>query len=155
MKTFFINVIVICTAVSCVTQRNHNICGDVVEFETYNSKTVILIDFLNRDKIPDVLKTYYYNDLGAKDFYTPQSFISKNDSTRTIHMKSKHVNEGYLFINKYTKDFINNNGNIIYLIGKDTISSKEEVIRLIEIKRSDVAKIDTIKCKEYNLIKIN
>lgn len=155
MKTFIINAIIICTAVSCATQRKQNISGEVIGFEKYNSKTVILIDFLNRDKMPVVLKTYYYNDLGEKDFYTPQSIISKSDSTRTIHMKSKQAKEGYLFINKYTNDFITNNGNIIYLIGKDTINSKEEVIRLIEMKRSDVTKVDTIKRKAYNLIKIN
>jgi hypothetical protein len=105
--------------------------------------------------MPDVLKTYYYNNLNQQDFFTPQSIVSKSESTRTIQMKSKQAKEGYLFINKYTNDFITNNGNIIYLIGKDTINSKEEVIRLIEMKRTDVAKVDTIKGKEYNLIRIN
>ena len=155
MKTFIINAIIICTAVSCASQRKQNISGEVIGFEKYNSKTVILIDFLNRDKIPDVLKTYYYNNLSEQEFFAPQSIVSKSDNTRTIHMKSKQAKEGYLFINKYTNDFITNNGNIIYLIGKDTINSKEEVIRLIEMKRSDVAKVDTIKGKEYNLIRIN
>ncbi|HBL77417.1 MAG: hypothetical protein A2W90_21390 [Bacteroidetes bacterium GWF2_42_66] len=155
MKTLLISIIIICTAVSCATQRNQNINGEVVGLEKYNSKTFTLVDFLNRDKIPDVLRSYYYNDLGEQDFYTPQSIISKSDNTRTIHLKSKKAKEGYLYINKYSNDFVTNYENIIYIIGKDTINSKEDVMRLIEMKRSEVVKVDTVKGEVYNLIRIN
>ena len=33
MKTFIINAIIICTAVSCATQRKQNISGEVIGFE--------------------------------------------------------------------------------------------------------------------------
>jgi hypothetical protein len=155
MKTLFISIIVICSAVSCITQRKQNISGEVIGLEKYNSKTITLVDFLNRDKIPNVLKLYYYNNLEEQDFYTPQSIISKNDSTRTIHLKSKQAKEGYMFINKYSNDFVSNNENIIYVIGQDTINSKEEVMKLIEMKRTEVVKVDTVKVEAHSLIIIN
>jgi len=155
MKTLLISIIITCIAASCANQRKQNINGEVVGLEKYNSKTLTLVDFLNRDKIPDVLRSYYYNDLGEQDFYTPQSIISKSDNTRTIHLKSKKAKEGYLYINKYSNDFVTNYENIIYLIGKDTINSKEDVMRLIEMKRSEVVKVDTVKGEVYNLIRIN
>jgi len=155
MKTLLINIIIICTTVSCATQRKQNANGEAVGFEKHNSKTLTFVDFLNRDKIPDVLRWYYYNDLREQDFYTPQSIISKSDNTRTIHLKSKKAKEGYLYINKYSNDFVTNHEKIIYLIGKDTINSKEDVMRLIEMKRSEVVKVDTVNGEVYNLIRIN
>ena len=149
-----INAIIICTFISCASQRKQNISDVVVGFEKYNTKTVILIDFLNRDKIPNILKTYYYNNLGKQDFYTPLSIISKTNNTRTIYMKSKQVKEGFLFINKYTNNFITYNMNIVYLIGKDTINSKEKVYKLINLKKIQVERIDTITQGDLGLIKI-
>jgi hypothetical protein len=155
MKIFLINLLIILAFTSCVSQKRSKERSEVIGFEKYNNKTVTLIDFLNRDKIPNVLRLYYYNVLGEQDFYIPRSIISKSDGTRTIQLKSKQAKEGYLFINKYSNDFIISNKNIIYLIGKDTVNSKEEVMRLIEMKRTDFAKVDTLKGDVYNVIRIN
>jgi hypothetical protein len=156
MKIYLVNlVIIIYLIVSCAAQKKKNDSGEIVGFEKYNGKTVTLIDFLNRDKMPNVLRLYYYNELQEQNFYSPQSIISKSDGIRTIQLNSKHAQEGYLLINKYSNDFITNNRNILYLIGHDTINSKKEVMRLIGMKRYEVTKIDTIKGEVYNLIKIN
>lgn len=155
MKIFLINLLIILAFTSCVSQKKTKERREVIGFEKYNNKTVTLIDFLNRDKIPNVLRLYYYNVLGEQDFYIPRSIIAKSDGTRTIQLKSKQAKEGYLFINKYSNDFITNNMNIIYLIGKDTVNSKEEVMRLIEMKRNDITKVDTLKGEVYNVIRIN
>lgn len=149
MKTFLITNLIICIVVF------QNVSAQVVGYEKYNNKTFTLVDFLNRDKIPKVLKIYYYDNLSDQDFYSPQIIISKSDHTRKICLKSKPAQKGYLYINKYSNDFITKNGNIMYLIGTDTINSKDEIIRLINMKRSEVKNVDTIKGKDYNLIKIN
>ena len=155
MKKIIINAIIIYSAFSCASQGKQNISGKVIGFEKFNNKTIILIDFLNYDKIPNVLKTYYYNNLREQDFYTPQSIMSKSDSTRTVVMKSKKAKKGYLFINKYTNDFLTNNGNVTYIIEKDTINSIEGVLRLINLEQVEIEKIDTIAQSSLNIIKVH
>lgn len=150
-----IKIIICCVFVSCASQKKQNISGDVIGYEKYNKNTITYIDYLNRDNISEILKEFYYDKLEEKDFYKPQIIISTQDSTRTIQLKSKAANKGYLFINKYSNDFITNNKNIIYLIGQDTVNSKEKVLRLIEMKRSEVTKVDTFKGDKYNIVKIN
>ncbi len=155
MKALIIKIIICCVFVSCASQKKKNISGDVIGYEKYNKNTTTYIDYLNRDDIPEILKEFYYDKLKEKDFYKPQIIISTQDSTRTIQLNSKAANKGYLFINKYSNYFITNNENIIYLIGQDTVNSKEKVMKLIEMKRSEVVKVDTFKVNKYNIVKIN
>ena len=155
MRTLLINIFVICTTVSCVTQREQNNNSGIIGFEKYNNKTVIYVDFFNRDVIPEVLKVNYYYNLEEKDFYKPQSIVSETDSLRTIQLKSKSAQKGYLYINKYSNDFIINNKGVVFIVGQDTVNTKERVMKLVEMKRSEVISVDTLQEGKLNLIRIN
>lgn len=155
MKTLIINILVICVTVSCVTQRKQKNSSGIIGFEKYDNKTVIYVDFLNRDVIPEVLKVNYYDILKEKDFYKPESIVSKTDSLRTVQLKSKSAQKGYLYINEYSNDFITKNKDVVFIVGQDTVNTKERVMKLVGMKRSDVISVDTLQKGKLNLIRIN
>lgn len=154
MKTILLNIIAIFVFVSCTAQQNKSI-EDVVGFEKYDKGTVVFVDNLYREAIPEVFKEFYYNQLNDRDFHKPQSIVSESDNTRMVDLKTKQAKDGYLHINKYANEFIANNKVVLIVVNQDTVDTKEEVLNLIKMKRTEVFSIDTIITKEYPLIKIN
>lgn len=155
MKILLISIIAICFTVSCISQEKQSKNGEIIGYEKYDNKTVTSVDYMNRDAIPKILKTYYYDSLEEKDFYKPQIVVSIADSTRTIQLKSRTAKEGYLYINKYSNAFITNYKDVVFIVGQDTINSKNRVMKLVEMKRSEVISIDTLQENNLNLIRIN
>jgi len=154
MRTIFFNIAIICFFTSCMAQDNKG-NSDVVGYEKYDKVTIVVIDNLSRNSLPEVLKRFYYNQLQEKDFFEPQSIVNDSNDTRIVELKTKQAEDGYLYICKYTNEFITNNKDVLFVVGQDTINAKEEVLNLVRMKRTEIISVDTSKTKEYALIKIN
>lgn len=154
MRIIFTNIITIWFLTSCVAQDNKSNI-DIIGYEQYDKETTVLIDNLDRETIPEVLKKFYYNQLEEDDFSDPQSIINENTGSRIIDLKSKQASDGYLYLTKYSREFISNHEDIVFIVGQDTINTKEKVMKLIGLKRAEIINTDTIRNGDYNLIKIN
>ncbi len=154
MKTLLLNLVIICFFVSCSAQQDKQ-NRDVVGYEKYNEKTEVLVDNLNREVMPEVLGQFYYRQLEENDFHKIQSVIKEGDGKRTVNIKSKQANDGYLYVTKCVNEFIDKGDSVVFIVGQDTVNTKERVMNLVKMKQDDLVGVDTLIIGNYKLIKIN
>jgi hypothetical protein len=145
--------VICCIAFSCVSQKMQN-DSQIIGYEKYNSRTFTFIDNLLRENIPNILMEHYYNNLSDSDFHSARIEISKNDSIRYVILESKQAKSGYMYINEFSNNFISINKPVFYTINSDTINEKNLIIKLINLERSQIKSIDTLKLNKSNEIRI-
>jgi PBP1b-binding outer membrane lipoprotein LpoB len=114
---------------------------------------IVFVDFLPIQKSPKVI-TDYYSSLNDNDI---NGVIIKskieNESTLFVAI-SRKAKEGYFKLNKETYGFIMRHNNIKYLINNDTITTIDDMKRLVTLKQTQIHSIDTIVNPNNSLIVI-
>lgn len=153
-----IYVIILCLVFSSYLNAQTDIIGN----EQYNSlEECTYIDNLNQKSIPKLLSDLYHITLKPSDFKINSQEIDKKANKRNIYIVTKKARNGYLYVNenitnKLQKlDCSSQELTISYILNNQTISTKEQVNKLLKLKEKDILNLDISLDTTSHLLTIN
>lgn len=110
------------------------------------------IDFSTNDSLPKTIKS----KIVKKIYIEKDTILYKN----SLHIRTKKAKDGYLFVNKSIMDKIANFGfdldelKISYVYNNRAVTTKEDVMRIIRLRKKRIQIPDIVQDKKLGVITV-
>ena len=131
--------ILICLTICCSIKAQH--------YEHYNYKQTIYCDGLPNNLVPDIFNQAYYSKLKQSDI-NGKRIIDDAHKRTDVYFRSKKARDGFLFVNKTISDFLEESDfdqetiKVAYVFNNKTVTTEEDVIRILRLRKRRIGKID-------------